>query len=94
MSANIRPGMVRFDGDASIFFMSICEECDMALPHPDEETRQQWIAGHSTTGHTIRVAVDIRPKKATWSPFDEDGNLTALDEGFVFLGIMDEDGIQ
>lgn len=61
MSVNPRPGMLRFDGNVQIFYMTICKDCDMALPHSNELTRQAWADAHRTTGHAVSYAVDVRP---------------------------------
>lgn len=61
MSIAPRPGMLRFDGDVAVFYMAICKQCDMALPHPTEMAREVWATGHCTTGHAVTYALDVRP---------------------------------
>lgn len=61
MSIAPRPGMLRFDGDVAVFYMAICKQCDMALPHPTEMSREMWATGHQATGHAITFALDVRP---------------------------------
>lgn len=61
MSIDPHPGMIRFNGYPSVFFMAICRDCDIATVFETEAAREVWIMGHRTTNHTINVAVDIRP---------------------------------
>lgn len=61
MSIAPRPGMLRFDGDVAVFYMAICQQCDIALPHPTEMSREMWATGHRGTGHTVTYALDVRP---------------------------------
>lgn len=61
MSADPRPGMIRFNGAATAFLVTICRECDMVLPHNDEERRMQWALEHGSVGHKVEFAVDVRP---------------------------------
>lgn len=57
-----RPGMLRFDGDVAVFYMTICRKCDMAIPHPDETVQTRWGHEHfQGTGHHVTLAVDVRP---------------------------------
>lgn len=66
MSVLPRHGDARFNGTPILYFMTICLECDMALPHTDEETQLQWASEHSDAeygpGHEVRLAVDVRPQ--------------------------------
>lgn len=61
MSIAPRPGMLRFEGDVAVFYMAICTQCDMALPHPTEMAREMWATAHRSTGHVIAYALDVRP---------------------------------
>jgi hypothetical protein len=55
------PGMVRFGGNVTVFFIAICRLCDTALPFPNEDQRLAWAkAHHAATRHTIELAVDVR----------------------------------
>lgn len=56
-----RAGMVRFDGNVTVFFVAICEQCQMALPFPTEKDRGDYIVEHVKTGHALKLAVDVRP---------------------------------
>lgn len=64
VSIAARPGMIRFDGQVRVFYMTICKQCDIALPHSDEVEQKRWAAGHSTTGHPVTLAVDVAPDPA------------------------------
>ena len=90
MSTGIRPGMVRFSGHASVYFVALCHECDLAMPFATEHLRHGWMWDHATgTGHQIDVAVDVRLERrhpmvvvpemleqpAEWTPFNEDGHV-------------------
>lgn len=65
MSVLPRRGDVRFNGEPTIYFMTLCRKCDMALPHTDEETQRRWASEHSDAeygpGHEVMLAVDVRP---------------------------------
>lgn len=58
---NPRHGMVRFPGNANVFYVAICEQCQMAMPFGSEKHRYDWIIEHAKTGHTLKTAVDVRP---------------------------------
>lgn len=61
MTTDARPGMIRFDGAATAFFVAICAQCDMVLPHESEAGRTKWAAEHARTGHSVSFALDVRP---------------------------------
>lgn len=60
------PGMVRFTGEPTVFYMAICRTCEIALPHLNEASRDNWAAQHRVS-HPLSVeyAVDVRPAEGT-----------------------------
>lgn len=69
MSTNPRSGMVRFEGNPTVFFVAICKRCDMAIPFDSEGDRKSWADEHGSIvfdgkTHPIEFAVDVIPDAA------------------------------
>lgn len=60
MSTDPRPGMARFKGAPAVFFMAVCQNCDIALPFETDAQRWGWTSTHIAS-HVVEFAVDIRP---------------------------------
>jgi hypothetical protein len=80
-------GMVRFDGDATVFYVAICQQCDMAIPFGSEAERKAWLDEHSQVffegkRHVVKVAVDVRPDPVT-SARRKDSMVAALREKYA-----------
>jgi hypothetical protein len=62
VSTAARAGYVRFTGyGVGVFYMAICETCDVSIPFVSSNEREEWVREHRTTGHRVDYAVDIRP---------------------------------
>lgn len=57
-------GYVRFSGEPAVFYMALCNECEISLPFGDSEHRSQWADGHRSTAHIVTFAIDVRPDPA------------------------------
>lgn len=54
-------GITRFRGEPKVFFMAVCDECDMAMPFDAPLERDVWTFNHITgTGHSVSPALDVR----------------------------------
>lgn len=85
-------GDTRFYGEPRLFYLAICNECEMVLPFGDPIDRERWCSGHP---HEVRFALDVRPEP-TWSPFDEHGKIDderLKAEGWHHIGAIKEDGL-
>lgn len=65
MSTDPRPGMIRFNGLPTVWWMAICQTCDTAMPFTSEVLRNAWMAEHVQTRNcVITTAVDLVPDPA------------------------------
>lgn len=83
-------GTILFPGTPTIFWMAVCERCDMTLPFGDSIERAHWTQGHgSAPEHVlsdISWAIEVRPDEMP-ETLDEH-----LADGWQMLGAIVDDG--
>ena len=54
-------GTVTFAGEPLVFYIAHCIDCVLTMPFPIAAARDTWRDEHARTGHTIRIALEVRP---------------------------------